>query len=157
MKLVYYPFLFNINAKRLLFIGGGQVAERKINVLLPMAPSIRVIAPRISDVLRALAEAGAIEVVEREASESDLEQCDFIFLCTDQRECNALFAARAKALRIPVNVADNPDACDFHLPAVCIDPATSVVVSVSTQGKNPSLARQVRDRIREFFQQRLLP
>jgi siroheme synthase-like protein len=157
VKFVYYPFLININAKRLLFVGGGQVAARKIKSLLPMEPSIRVIAPRVNDELRVLATAGTIEIVEREAREDDLENCDYAFLCTDNRERNATLAARGKELRIPVNVADDPWLCDFHLPAVHIDEASSLVISVSTQGKNPSLARRLRDRIRDLLQQGELP
>lgn len=156
MKFVYYPFLININVKRLLFAGGGQVAARKIKTLLPMEPSIRVIAPRINDELQALAAAGTIEVVEREAREEDLEHCDYAFLCTDNRERNATLAVRCKELRVPVNVADDPWLCDFHLPAVHIDEESSLVISVSTQGKSPSLARRLRDRIRDLLQQGVL-
>lgn len=151
MKFVYYPFLVNINAKRLLFVGGGQVAARKIKALLPMEPAIRIIAPRINDGLLALAAAGTIEILEREAREDDLEQCDYAFLCTDNRERNATLAARAKELRVPVNVADDPQLCDFHLPAVHMDADAALVISVSTQGKSPSLARRLRDRIGELL------
>lgn len=151
MKLAYYPFLINISGKRLLFVGGGQVARRKINALLPMAPHICVIAPRIDAELRNLAAAGTIEIVEREAQEDDLEHCDYAFLCTDNRERNATLAARAKELRLPVNVADDPWLCDFHLPAVHTDEDAGLVISVSTQGKSPSLARRLRDRIGELL------
>ncbi|ADU66417.1 siroheme synthase [Desulfurispirillum indicum S5] len=157
MKLVYYPFLVNINAKRLLFIGGGTVAARKINALLPMEPAIRVVAPRVCDELRALAAAQTIEVIEREGLETDLEQCDYAFLCTDNRERNAALAAHAKGLRVPVNVADDPWLCDFHLPAVHIDEDASLVVSVSTQGKSPTTARKLRDRIRDLLNRGELP
>ena len=153
MTFGYYPFLININAKRLLFIGGGTVATRKIRALLPMEPAIRVIAPRISDDLQTLAAAGALEIVEREAREEDLEHCDYAFLCTNIRERNAVLAARGKELRVPVNVADDPGLCDFHLPAVHMDEDAGLVISVSTQGENPSLARTLRDRIRELLQQ----
>lgn len=151
MKLVYYPFLVNINAKRLLFVGGGQVAARKIKALLPMEPGITVIAPHINNELLALAAAGTIEIIEREACEDDLDHCDYAFLCTDNRECNATLATHAKARRIPVNVADDPGRCDFHLPAVHIDEDAALVISVSTQGKSPSLARRLRDRIGELL------
>lgn len=157
MKLAYYPFLVNINAKRLLFVGGGQVAARKIKSLLPMEPHIKVIAPRIDDELFALAAAGTIEILEREAREEDLEHCDYAFLCTDNRERNAALAARAKELRVPVNVADNPWLCDFHLPAVHINEDAALVISVSTQGNNPSLARRLRDRIGELLHKGELP
>lgn len=157
MKLVYYPFLVNINARQLLFVGGGKVAARKIKALLPMEPHIKVIAPCINDEVLALAAAGTIEIVEREAREEDLEHCDYAFLCTDNRERNAALAARAKELRVPVNVADDPWLCDFHLPAVHMDEDASLVISVSTQGKSPSLARRLRDRIGELLHKGELP
>ncbi|MBD1399842.1 NAD(P)-dependent oxidoreductase [Pelovirga terrestris] len=157
MKLVYYPFLIHISGKRLLFVGGGKVAARKIGALLPMEPAIRVIAPRIDDELRALAAAGTIETIEREAREDDLNHCDYAFLCTDKRERNAALAAWAKELRVPVNVADDPWLCDFHLPAVHMDEDAGLVISVSTQGKSPSLARRLRDRIGELLDKGGLP
>ncbi len=149
MKLSYYPFLVNIRGKRLVFIGGGKVAERKISSLSRMEPEIRVIAPSVTDGIR---DNIRVEKVLKPASAEDIRGADFLFICTDDRELNREFAIEAKIKNIPVNVADDPDMSDFHLPAVYVEEDTGTVVSVSTQGQEPSFSKKLRDRIAAFLE-----
>lgn len=147
MSFSYYPFMMNINGKRLVFIGGGRVAERKIKSLMRMKPLIRVIAPDVTDSIKEL----GVEIFERRAEASDLAGADFVFICTDDRDANAALTAEAKRLKIPVNTADDPESCDFHMPAVLLDEAAGTLISVSTGGDNPAKAKKLRDKLADLL------
>jgi precorrin-2 dehydrogenase/sirohydrochlorin ferrochelatase len=143
MSFSYFPFLMKIDGKKLIFIGGGKVAERKVKSLKRMNPKITVIAPEIADGIKEL----GVEVHERNAEIIDLSGADFAFICTNDRKLNELMANEAKRLGIPVNIADDPDFCDFHMPAVLLNETEGTLISVSTGGDDPSKAKKVRDRL----------
>ncbi|QAR33446.1 bifunctional precorrin-2 dehydrogenase/sirohydrochlorin ferrochelatase [Geovibrio thiophilus] len=149
MKLSYFPLSVNIRGKRLVFIGGGKVAERKIASLIRMEPKIRVIAPSATE---GIMNNEGIETILRVASAEDMRGADFLFICTDDKEVNRELAIEAKIKNIPVNVADDPDMSDFHMPAVYADMDTGTVVSVSTQGQEPSFSKKLRDKIAVFLE-----
>jgi siroheme synthase-like protein len=147
MSLAYFPFLFNINGRKLLFIGGGRVAERKINAMLPMNPEITVITAEAAEGIAALAAENKITLTIKYAETEDIADCGFLFLCTNNKDLNARLARLARQKGIPVNVADDPSLCDFHLPAVHIT-EEGTLFSVSTQGENPPEAKRLRDRLK---------
>ena len=148
MKLSYFPLMMNIRGRRLVFIGGGKVAERKINSLIRMEPKITVIAESVTDGIN---KNGEIDVIIKSASADDIQGADLLFVCTDNKELNRRLAIEAKMKNIPVNAADDSELSDFHMPAVYIENDTGTVVSVSTQGREPSFSAKLRDRIAAFL------
>jgi uroporphyrin-III C-methyltransferase/precorrin-2 dehydrogenase/sirohydrochlorin ferrochelatase len=141
----FLPIFLDVNKKPVLVIGGGEVAARKVSLLLKAQAQIRVVAPDLCPALVALAEKGSIEHLNREFEEGDLEDCNLVFAATDNPELNQRISQLAEAKRLPVNVVDQPELCSFIMPSI-ID-RSPVVAAVSTGGASPVLARLIRTRL----------
>jgi cobalt-precorrin 5A hydrolase/precorrin-3B C17-methyltransferase len=145
-----YPITLTALKKALVVVvGGGRVGERKIEGLLAVGVNVRLISPQATSRLRALAEAGKIEWLQRVYQNGDLAGARLAFAATDQRDVNARVASEAKGLNLLHNIVDKPDEGNFHLPAVYRD--ENLVVTVSTAGVDPGQARLIRDNIAQWL------
>src|SRR5213593_3964431 len=144
-----YPVVLDLAGRPVLVVGGGAVAERKVEGLLEASASITVVSPRVSARLARLADDGHISVRLRSYRRSDLRGIAVVFAATDKRGVNAAVAADARRRRVWVNAADDPDHCDFILPSVLR--RGSLLISVTTGGRSPALARVVREEIERQF------
>jgi siroheme synthase-like protein len=145
----YYPIFLEMKDRRCVVIGGGAVAERKVEGLLAAGANVTVISPTITDGLRDLLGQGAIRHVAREYRAGDRAGYDLVFVATDNSEVNAAVSNEARSLRIWVNSADDPEHCDFILPAVIR--RGDLAVAVSTGGVSPAVTRAVREELDEYF------
>ena len=135
--------------RRCVVIGGGAVAEKKVEGLVAVGANVTVISPAITDGLRELLTQGAIRHVAREYQTGDRAGYDLVFVATDNPEINAMVSSEARSLRIWVNSADDPDHCDFILPGVIR--RGDLAVAVSTSGVSPAVARAIREELDEYF------
>jgi cobalt-precorrin 5A hydrolase/precorrin-3B C17-methyltransferase len=141
-----YPIILtNLRGALVVVVGGGAVGARKLRGLLAVGAVVRLISPAVTPDLRALAASGAITWHARSYQPGDLAGARLAFAATDQRAVNAQVADDAAALGLLCNVADDPRAGDFHLPAVYREPG--LLVTVSTAGASPSRAKRLRDQI----------
>jgi precorrin-2 dehydrogenase / sirohydrochlorin ferrochelatase len=145
----YYPVFLEMKDRRCVVIGGGAVAERRVEGLVAVGANVTVISPAITDRLRNMLTKGAIRHVAREYRTADRAGYDLVFVATDNSEINAAVAAEAPSLRIWVNSADDPDHCDFILPAVIR--RGDLAVAVSTGGMSPAVTRAIREELDEYF------
>lgn len=141
----FYPIFVDLAGRRCVVIGGGPVAERKVEGLLAAEAAVTVIAPQLTSRLQALAAAGRVRHVAREYVPGDLEGCALAFTATGGGEINAAVAGEGRARGVWVNAADDPPRCDFILPAVLR--RGRLAVAVATGGASPALASAVRDRL----------
>src|SRR5207247_11326779 len=114
----YYPIFIELTERRCLVIGGGAVAERKVEELLAVGGRVTVISPTITERLRDLLAQGSIRHVERAYDEGDLADCELVFAATDDPEINAGGFREARQLRIWINPAADHDDCGVVLPGV---------------------------------------
>lgn len=141
-----YPItLTNLRGALVVVVGGGAVGGRKLGGLLAVGAAVRLISPAATPELRSLADSGAITWHARPYQPGDLAGARLVFAATDQRAVNAQIADDAAALGLLCNVADDPRAGDFHLPAVHREPG--LLVAVSTAGASPARAKRLRDQI----------
>ena len=145
----YYPIFLEMKDRRCVVIGGGAVAERKIEGLVAVGANVTVISPTITDRLRVLLKQSVIRHVAREYQTGDRAGYDLIFVATDQSETNTVVSNEARSLRIWVNSADDPDHCDFILPALI--QRGDLTVAVSTGGVSPAATRAIREELDEYF------
>jgi siroheme synthase-like protein len=146
----YYPIFLEMKDRRCVVIGGGAVAERRVEGLVAVGANVTVISPAITEGLRDLLTQGAIRHVAREYRAGDRAGYDLVFVATDNSEINAAVSSEARSLRIWVNSADDPDHCDFILPAVIR--RGDLAVAVSTGGVSPAVTRAIREELDEYFQ-----
>jgi precorrin-2 dehydrogenase / sirohydrochlorin ferrochelatase len=144
----YYPVFLEMKDRRCVVIGGGAVAERKVEGLVTAGANVTVISPGITDGLKELLKQGAIRHVAREYQTGDRAGYDLVFVATDNLEINAVVSSEARSLRIWVNSADDPDHCDFILPAVIR--RGDLAVAVSTGGVSPAVTRAIREELDQY-------
>jgi uroporphyrin-III C-methyltransferase/precorrin-2 dehydrogenase/sirohydrochlorin ferrochelatase len=141
----YFPVFFDLAGQRVLVVGGGEVALRKVSLLERTGASISVVAPRIQPELMERAAAGVLSVAVREFAPEDLDGARLVIVATSRRAVNRWIAKLSEARNIPVNVVDDREASRFIVPAI-ID-RDPVLVAVSTGGTSPVLARRLRERL----------
>lgn len=144
-----YPINLALEGARVLMVGGGDVAFRRIERLLLAGAKVTVVSPKLSDNIREIYEKGAIKVFERPFTPSDLDGMMLAFAATDDFGVNRLVAQEARKRGILVNVADDPLSCDFTLPACVI--RGPLVLSVATNARSPGLSAVVRKHLENLF------
>ena len=142
---MFYPLFLDLTGRRVLVVGGGGVAERKVETLLQAGAEVTVVAPAITDQLAALETAGRLRIQRRRFNEADLEGVLLVVSATDEPETQERVAASARARNVLVNTVDIPRLCDFIVPAIVRQ--GDVTVAISTSGKSPALAAELRARL----------
>ncbi len=150
----YFPVFFDLRGQRVLVVGGGEVALRKVSLLQRTGALITLVAPEIAAELHERAATGgdALTLVARAFEPGDLDGACLVIVATSERSINRWIAELADARHIPVNVVDDREASRFIVPAIVDrDP---VLVAVSTGGTSPVLARRLRERLESFIPKR---
>jgi precorrin-2 dehydrogenase / sirohydrochlorin ferrochelatase len=138
----YLPISMNLDGRRCVVVGGGEVAERKVAALLEAGARVCVISPKLTAELQRLASTKAVEHLAREWKPGDLKDCLLAFAATDDLGVHRATAAEARAFRVPINVADQPELCDFITPSVMR--RGELQIAISTSGASPALASRIR-------------
>ncbi len=149
----YLPIFIQLRGSPAVVVGGGNVALRKVDLLLKSGARVTVIAPKLHDELRALAARGQLDYVAMEFHPHHLDGTSLVIAATDSRDVNAAVSSAAQARRVPINVVDDPELSTFIFPAI-ID-RSPVVVAVGSSGNSPVLARRVRQQIEAMLPARL--
>ena len=155
----FFSIELNLEGRNVLVVGGGRIALRKVKTLLPTGARITVVAPQFDPEFETLAsgddnvaglsrraETASITLKTRPYEPLDLRGIFMVFICTDQPTVNAQVSNDARARRILVNNACDYLDGDFIVPAR-MDFGKNIAVTVSTQGRAPSLAKKLKQKI----------
>ncbi len=132
-----YPIFLDLTDRLCVVIGGGNVAFRKARSLADAGAKLRVVAPVICPEI-AGEFSTAHEVVEKEYDTSDITAAYLVVAATDDAGLNTRIAADCRERGILINAVDQPDDCDFHVPAVVN--RGRIQIAVSTSGHSPAMA-----------------
>jgi precorrin-2 dehydrogenase / sirohydrochlorin ferrochelatase len=146
--MVYYPINLNLNGRKVVVIGGGRIAERKITGLIEAMAVVTVISPKLTIELTEYAEEGKITWKKRDFTAEDIQDAFLVIAATNQPETN-LSVKKAAAPHQLVSLVDNPEVSDFILPAVVNQGKLSI--TVSTSGASPILAKKIKQEIADQF------
>lgn len=144
----HLPIFTKMSGKNCLLVGAGNVAARKLELLLDAGAQVTLAAPHISTAITPK-HRESIRILEQAYEPSLLEGMDLVIAATDDRATNETIFRQASERHLFVNVVDNPDLCSFIMPAI-IDRAP-ITIAVSTGGKAPVLARLLRGRIESLI------
>ena len=145
----YFAAFLDLRGRRCLVVGGGEVGERKARALLEYGAHVIVVSPTVTAGLTALAVVGRIVERLRPFRRADLRGCALVMAATGDPVVDDAVAALAHRARALVNVADRPERCDFILPSVL--QRGDLQIAVSTGGRSPALAREIRRRLETMF------
>jgi uroporphyrin-III C-methyltransferase/precorrin-2 dehydrogenase/sirohydrochlorin ferrochelatase len=136
------PLFVAMAGRSCLVVGGGEVARRKVELLLAVGAKVTVVAPRIDDAIREAVVAAGGELHARRFVARDVRRRALVIAATSDRAVNAAVFAAAERANVLVNTVDDPALCTAIFPSIVDrDP---VVVAVSTGGRSPTLAAIVR-------------
>ncbi|MDP2827720.1 MAG: siroheme synthase CysG [Sulfuricellaceae bacterium] len=141
----FLPIFLDIKNQPCTVVGGGEVAARKVDVLLNSGGKVTVISPELCGALARQLDDGKIAHLLTHFAPEHLGQTVLVIAATDDRAVNAQVSELARARSLPVNVVDDPALCSFIMPSV-VD-RSPVIVAVSTGGSSPVLARLLRARL----------
>ena len=145
----YYPVFVSLRDRLVILVGGGPVARRKARMLLRHGARIRVIAPNVDEELLRLADEGAIEVLQREYVDGNLEGAFLVFIATDDPTVNEAAYRECRRRGILVNTVDEPRLSDFISASILA--RGDLQIAVSTSGACPRLARRIREHLDDEF------
>jgi siroheme synthase-like protein len=134
-----------VRGRKVVVVGAGRIAARKIEPLLDQGAEVTVVAPRAGAEVRAWAAAGRLALHERPFAPRDLDGAWLAYTATDDPAVNAAVFAAGEAARVWVNSADDPANCSFTLMSVIR--RGDLVLTVGTGGRSPALATHLRRRL----------
>ncbi len=142
----YYPIFLNIQDKKCVVVGGGNVAWRKVCSLKEAGAKVVVVSP---DFCPELEKEAGFERIQQKYATGHLEGAALVVAATDDGEVNKKVYCDAMESGILVNVVDKPEFCSFIVPASVM--RGDLCISISTGGASPALARNIREYLERQF------
>ena len=137
---VRYPIFLDLARRRVVVVGGGRVASRRVRDLLDAGADVTVVAPEIDPALEAL----GVGIVRRRFAPADLDSCRLVLACTDDHDVNATVAAAAEERGVWCVRADDAAASPAWRPASTSVGDLTVAVSANA---DPARAVAVRNEV----------
>jgi precorrin-2 dehydrogenase / sirohydrochlorin ferrochelatase len=141
----YYPIYVQLNGQPCVVIGGGKLAEGKVDGLLAGNAKVKIIASVLTPQLHNLVQQNQIEYIAREYQQGDLTGAFMVICATNRSEINQQVWEEANANRQLVNVVDDIPHCNFIAPAILRKGA--LTIAISTAGHAPALAVRLKERL----------
>jgi len=139
------PLFFQLKGRNVAIAGGTAPAARRAELALRAGARVCVFTPRLGDDFLALVNDANFAHQTRVPTPADMEGVTLAFAATGDRAADEAIARLAREARVPINVADTPELCDFIMPAIVDrDP---LVIAISTGGASPIFARMIRARL----------
>ena len=138
-----WPLFLKLEGRRVLVVGAGRVAERKVAELVDAAASILVVAPDVEASIETMAKEGRVELRRRPFVASDVDDAWLVIAATGDRVVNRAVTDAATERRVFVNAVDDPDNATAFFASVIRRPP--FVVAISSTGELPALSRLLRE------------
>ena len=146
MEKNFLPISIDISDRKILIIGGGQSALKKIRILQRSGAHVEVVAENIIDEVY---EAGVV-CFRKSYDKSDLSGYLMLYSCTNNEALDRQIAIDGKDAGVLVNIHDNPELCQFVSPAIYRD--GNISVAVSSNAENVYEAIRLRNMIQEYLE-----
>jgi len=144
-----YPIFLELTGRRVVVIGAGAVAARKAQSLLDAGARLVVVADKIDDVLTSLCQGTNAELIKSKYSKDYLTGAVLAIAATGDRQLNRRIYKDCQELEILCNVVDEPQLCDFFVPAVV--KRGDLQIAVCTEGHSPAYAGHIRKKLEQTF------
>ena len=146
----FFPMFVDLSDKKIVVVGGGNIATRRIKTLLQFTRNITAVAPKTTMELHELGKAGFVNLINRPVKRSDFTMAFMVIAATNDWKLNDEISRVCKDEGIYVNVADDKSKCDFYFPGIYMQ--DEVVVGITASGLNHKKARKVRVAIQEAME-----
>ena len=144
-----YPIFLELSGRRAVVIGAGAVAARKAKSLLDAGAQLVIVAGKIDDVLTSLCQGTNAELIKSKYSKDYLTGAVLVIAATGDRQLNRQIYKDCQELEILCNVVDEPQLCDFFVPAVV--KRGDLQIAICTEGDSPAYAGHIRKKLEQTF------
>lgn len=147
----FYPIFVQLEGKKVVVVGGGNVAHRKVLALLECGAAIYLAGRELVPELEQMVEKKEIHFLGHEFKDEYLNNAFIIIAATDDKDLNHHISTCAREKGVWVNAVDQPPDCDFIVPSIL--KRGDLQIAISTSGKSPALARKIRKSLEAQFGQ----
>jgi len=156
--MAYFPMFVALHGRKILVVGGGQIAAQKLEKLVDFTKEITVISKEISEETHRFIKDHCLTHYLRPYKEGDIDGFDIVIVATDTVDLHKAIYEESRSRRILVNSVDNTDYCDFIFPSYI--KRDDLTIAFSTGGASPAFAKRIRqhfekvlpDSVGEFLQ-----
>ena len=145
----FYPVCIELEGKTVLVVGGGRVAQRKVETLLKFGASIRIVSRKLTNKLKGLVESKEIHHIGEEFRDEHLDGAFLVIAATDDERLNHKVSESAQKRHLLINAVDQPSECNFIVPSIVN--RGDLLIAISTSGKSPALAKKLRKELEVQF------
>lgn len=143
----YFPLFVDLSEKKIVVIGAGTIAKRRIKVLYDFVGQITVIAPEIHPDIQKLANTGKLKTVRKCYESADIDGADIVLAATNNKTVNREIAKLCRERHIPVNNCSDKEQCDFYFPGIIH--TENAVIGVTASGQDHAKAKEITEKIKK--------
>lgn len=144
---LYFPLFVDLSAKKIVVIGAGAIAKRRVQVLSDFTEHITVIASDIHPDIQILENEGKLTVIQKNYEHSDIDDADIVLAATNDEILNQKIVEQCRQKHILVNNCSDRNQCDFYFPGVIH--TDEMVIGVTTNGKDHIKAQKMTEQIKK--------
>ena len=148
--MAYFPAFIQLDHKEIILIGGGAIAQEKLEKLLDFTCKITLLAKEFSPEILKLIKQHNLNYIQKEYKEGDIKSYGVVIVAVDDIEVQKQIHKESRNYNCLLNVVDLPELCDFIFPSYIKN--GDLTIAVSTSGASPAMAKQLR-----LFIQSILP
>ena len=139
----YFPMFIDLSDKKIVVVGGGNIATRRIRTLLQFTRNITAIAPKSTMELQELGKTGYVNLITRPVKRSDFDMAYMVIAASQDWKLNEQICKVCKEEGIYVNVSGDKEESDFYFPGLCI--ADDSVIGIQTGSTDTARKRELRE------------
>jgi len=149
--MAYFPMFYNLENKKILVVGGGNIATQKLEKIVQFTKDITVIAKELSHECYNLIKNNCLNIYQREYKEGDIDNFDIVIVATDNFKIQESIYQESRGKAILVNSVDNTKYCDFIFPSFI--KRGDLTVAISTSGASPAFAKHFKRKLEQNIPQ----
>lgn len=155
MEKKFFPIFIDFSNKKVVVIGGGVIASRRVKTLAEFTEHITVVAPEITPALSELHQYGEIKWLKEHYKIEQLQEADMVIAATNQPELNHQIKKDCQQLELQnkknilVSVIDDKEQCDFYFPSIV--EKEGIVIGINSGGKSPKQTKAIREKIEKLL------
>ncbi|WP_394922432.1 bifunctional precorrin-2 dehydrogenase/sirohydrochlorin ferrochelatase [uncultured Robinsoniella sp.] len=148
-KKPYFPMFVDLSEKKVVVVGAGTIAKRRIRSLIEFTNHLVVIAPEVNPELQELESSGVIDILRKNYEREDIYGADIVIAATNDHKTNDDIYSVCKCMGITVNVCSDKNKCDFYFPGIARK--EQIVVGVTATGTDHRKAKDVVEKVRQIL------
>lgn len=148
-KKPYFPMFVDLTEKRVVVVGAGTIAKRRIRTLIAFTEHLTVIAPEVNRELLDMAKAGLLTIRKKQYEREDIFGADLVIAATNDHQINSDIYSVCKCMGITVNVCSDKNKCDFYFPGIVQN--DNIIIGVTASGSDHKKAKETVAKIHSLF------